>query len=89
MEKIPGAHFLGGLHPVGAQNKTLISDTGLGCERSRYFSVTSHFIHPIFFFFFFFVIAFSQQRLNLHRPFDFNLHWLGPNQHHGILYIPI
>ena len=28
MEKIPGAHFLGEVHPVGAQNKTLISDTG-------------------------------------------------------------
>ena len=27
MEKIPGAHFLGEVHPVGAQNKTLISET--------------------------------------------------------------
>ena len=27
MEKIPGAHFSGEVHPVGAQNKTLISDT--------------------------------------------------------------
>ena len=27
MEKIPGAQFLGEMHPVGAQDKTLISDT--------------------------------------------------------------
>ena len=28
MERVPGAQFLGEVHPVGAQNKTLISDTG-------------------------------------------------------------
>ena len=27
MAKNPGAEFLGEVHPVGAQNKTLISDT--------------------------------------------------------------
>ena len=27
MEKIPGAQFLGEMHPVGAKDKTLISDT--------------------------------------------------------------
>ena len=27
MERVPGAQFLGEVHPVGAQNKTLISDT--------------------------------------------------------------
>ena len=27
MAKIPGAEYLGEVHPVGAQNKTLISDT--------------------------------------------------------------
>ena len=29
MNKWPGAPFLGSLHPSGAQNKTLISNTGL------------------------------------------------------------
>ena len=29
MEKIPVAQFLGEMHPVGAQDKTLISDTAI------------------------------------------------------------
>ena len=41
MEKIPGAQFLGEMHPVGAKDKTLISDTAghitrLQAVRCRY-----------------------------------------------------
>ena len=33
MERVPGAQFLGEVHPVGAQNKTLISDTAcISCK---------------------------------------------------------
>ena len=32
MNKWPGAPFLGSLHPAGAQNKTLISNTAILCE---------------------------------------------------------
>ena len=35
MEKIPGAQFLGEVHPVGAHNKTLISDTAAVCLQTK------------------------------------------------------
>ena len=34
--KLPGAPFWGSLHPAGAQNKTLISNTGLTVHIDEY-----------------------------------------------------
>ena len=39
MAKSPGAELLGEVHPVGAQNKTLISDTAIPASQSERWAV--------------------------------------------------